>query len=398
MTGLWTIIKKEFARFFRDKKLIMTMVFPGILIFFIYTLMGTFMYDFIDDAIGGEVTDTYVIACTYHSEQLESIVSSNGAPMGVNITFVTEKNVETAKENVTEGKYTAFLVLPNNFDELVKKDRFPVPQVEIYYNSTNVMSGSAYNLLITSLKDYEENLVNRFDVNSGGGYDLGASDDFVSDMMGTILSMVVPFLIIVFVIAGATSVTPESIAGEKERGTIATILVTPVNRTYVALGKVLSLSAFTMLGALSSFIGTMFSLPTLMGGSMEGMEIKVDLFSIVSVGDLGLMLLAIVSFVPIVVGLLSILSALAKSVKEATGWTSGVMVVSMIISMTSMFGLSGLWLAFVPVLNVATCISTILAGTYELSFILISVGMNVVYVGLICFILAKLFDSEKIML
>ena len=38
------------------------------------------------------------------------------------------------------------------------------------------------------------------------------------------------------------SVAPESIAGEKDRGTIATLLVTPLKRTHLAIGKIISLA------------------------------------------------------------------------------------------------------------------------------------------------------------
>ncbi|MFQ7035420.1 MAG: ABC transporter permease subunit [Candidatus Borkfalkia sp.] len=53
-------------------------------------------------------------------------------------------------------------------------------------------------------------------------------------------------------------IAPESIAGEKERGTIATLLVTPIKRSELVVGKVLSLSALSSLSAISSFIGTFY--------------------------------------------------------------------------------------------------------------------------------------------
>ena len=86
-------------------------------------------------------------------------------------------------------------------------------------------------------------------------------------------------LLLIFVISGAMSITPESVAGEKERGTIATILVTPVRRSYVAIGKILALSAFSLIGATSSFLGTVLSLPKLMGLP------DVNLFDLYSFGD-----------------------------------------------------------------------------------------------------------------
>jgi sodium transport system permease protein len=71
-------------------------------------------------------------------------------------------------------------------------------------------------------------------------------------------------LIIMFLFSGAMSIGPDSIAGEKERGTIATLLVTPVKRSEIAIGKVMSLSIISLFSATSSFIGIMLSLPKLL--------------------------------------------------------------------------------------------------------------------------------------
>ena len=64
-----------------------------------------------------------------------------------------------------------------------------------------------------------------------------------------------PLLILVFLFSGCMAIAPESIAGEKERGTIATILVTPIRRSELALGKIFSLSIIALLSGLSSTVG-----------------------------------------------------------------------------------------------------------------------------------------------
>jgi ABC-type Na+ efflux pump permease subunit len=61
--------------------------------------------------------------------------------------------------------------------------------------------------------------------------------------------MILPFLILSFLFSGCLAVTPESIAGEKERGTIATLLVTPIKRRELAIGKIISLSILATLAA-----------------------------------------------------------------------------------------------------------------------------------------------------
>lgn len=90
-------------------------------------------------------------------------------------------------------------------------------------------------MLYALLDGYESSLSNKFDINSGSGsYDL-ATD---ADTAGTFLSSMMPMLLMIFLFSGCMSTAPESIAGEKERGTIATLLITPLRRRDLALGKI----------------------------------------------------------------------------------------------------------------------------------------------------------------
>ena len=69
------------------------------------------------------------------------------------------------------------------------------------------------------------------------------------------MAMIMPMLMVSFLFSGSMGVAPEAIAGEKERGTMATLLVTPINRAHIAIGKILSLSVIALLSGLSSFLG-----------------------------------------------------------------------------------------------------------------------------------------------
>ena len=92
------------------------------------------------------------------------------------------------------------------------------------------------------LDTYESALANKFDVNPGEEvYDMATEED----LSAQVFSMMVPMLLMIFLFSGCMAVAPESIAGEKERGTIATLLVTPVKRSHLAVGKIISLSVIT---------------------------------------------------------------------------------------------------------------------------------------------------------
>lgn len=101
---------------------------------------------------------------------------------------------------------------------------------------------------------------------------------------------------------------PESIAGEKERGTIATLLVTPMKRSSLALGKVFSLSIIALLAGCSSFIGTFAALPKMMGGELTGVD-----SSVYTPMDFAMLLLIILSTVMVLVSMIALVSAFAKA-------------------------------------------------------------------------------------
>ena len=199
-------------------------------------------------------------------------------------------------------------------------------------------------------------------------------------------------LLMIFLFSGCMAVAPESIAGEKERGTIATLLVTPIKRSHLAIGKIISLSVIAILSGLSSFLGTMLSLPKLMGGD-ESVNA-----SVYGIGDYILTLLIILSTVLVIITLVSIISAFAKNVKEATGWVTPVMIISMLLGVTSMVEslcmTEPVWF-LIPLYNSVQSMNGIFSMEPDLVNIGVTVVANVVFAGLGAFVLAKMFDNQS---
>ena len=111
------------------------------------------------------------------------------------------------------------------------------------------------------LDAYESSLSNRFDVNAGGaGYDVAEE----RDVAGMLVVSIVPLLLLILVFSSVMSIAAESVAGEKERGTMATLLATPIKRRDIALGKVLAITVIGLLIAASSAIGIFSGLPGIM--------------------------------------------------------------------------------------------------------------------------------------
>ena len=388
-SDLFTIIKKELTRFFGDKRMLMTAIMPGILIFAIYSVMGEGFSSM------NTVEDDY----NYKVQIVEMPQALAGLKdmEGLEIIEVSSADVDGVKDMVKEGEADLLVVFPSDFDEQlltydVTTATTPAPNVEIYYNSAETASGGAYNIITAVLEQLENSLANKFDICAGEKeYDMATAED-LSTMM---VSMLLPMLLMTFIFTGCMSASAESIAGEKERGTIATLLVTPMKRRDLAIGKLVSLSVIGLISGCSSFIGTMLSLPKLMGGSgLE--EVKFGY----QVTDYAILLVVILATTLVVVGLISIISAFAKSVKEASTYCTPLMMVTMMLSFSTALGVASAdqwYLYLIPLYNTVQCMGGIFAMDYEILPVILTIASNLVYAGGLVAVLTKMFDSERIM-
>lgn len=206
--------------------------------------------------------------------------------------------------------------------------------------------------------------------------------------------MMMPLLLMVFLYSGCAAVAPESIAGEKERGTIATMLITPIRRSDVALGKILALALISMISAASSTVGTVLALPKMMGGMTE--DVSADIYSI---QDYLLLAAVIFSTVLMLVTVISILSAFAKTIKEAQTYVMPVMLVVMGLGIVGMFGGGAsqeLTSYCIPLYNSVQCMMGVFSFTSLPLGVAATVGVNAAVTLLGVVVLAGMFNSEKI--
>ena len=396
MSNVLTIIKKELFRFFGDKRLVMTtVILPGAMIYVMYSLMGGFMqreFSLEEDYVASAYVKNF-------PEELDRLAKERGVP--IEWTKWDGGEPEEVFRKIEEGDLDLAVVFPEGFMKEVESyetGKGEAPGIEIYYNSAKTNSFSFYNLLTRLLDAYEKTLVNKFDVNrseetseegSLGKYDRAPKNGIA----GQLLSGMLPLLIMTFIFSGCQGVAPESIAGEKERGTMATLLVTPVKRSSIALGKVVALSVTALLSGISSFLGTILSIPQMMG---DRVDLTVTSYG---AGDYAVLFLVIVSTVFVLVSAISIISSLAGSVKEATTLMAPFMIIVMLISLLPMLGMDvgGKAAYFVPLLGSVKAMAGIFGFTPDIPMALLSIVVNVLVSGILVVVLTFLFSSEKVM-
>lgn len=388
MREIFVIVKKELKRFFTDKRMIMSLILPGVLIFVLYSLMGNFIGKAITPADDYE----YVICVENESVTLDGYLST----LGFKYKKVNAPR-EEAEKKLVDKEIDLYVSFSEDFDD-AGADKAG-KNVVIEYNSAKSESAKIYSALQTV---YMQNSVASVDynyaINAGvENPDMATEEDVVKMM----LTMFMPFILMVFLVTGSVSVASESIAGEKERGTIATLLVTPVKREYIALGKIIALTVTSLFSSLVSFVGIMASLPNLLQLERIGDVTSIDLSvygASTFVGILGIILITVIMFTMI----MSVLSTFAKSVKEATQFVTPAMIVVMLASVTSMIGggkaVTNPALYLIPIYNCAQCLTMLFSGEFYGLCYLFTILSDALFVVLGVVLLAKMFNNEKIML
>ncbi len=390
----WTIIRKEFARFFRDRQLVFTtVIMPGLLIYLIYSLMGVGIRNM--ESQGKQ--DLVTVRVENMPASMESVLT------------LPESNVLLVQQPINQGDIDALqdkdlndmlIRFPAGFDSLVAnyspQSGLPAPNIEIYYNSANNAVNGVYYALDATLTAYENSQANLFDVNRADGEEQSfdqASDD---QMIGDILSKLLPMLIIMMLFSGTMAIAPSAIAGEKERGTIATLLVTPLRRNELALGKIVSLSSIALLSGISSFIGIALSLPNMIAASDESIDIPFNY----TPNDYIALLLVILASVLVMASAVSLLSALAKDVKNAGTMITPFMLVVMLAGLLPMFQTGtadNLAIYLIPFYNAIEVMADIFAHSMRWTPVLITLVSDIAYTGIAVWGLTRMFNSEKVM-
>lgn len=379
MKNVLTIIKKEFARFFKDKRMVITVLLPGILIYVLYSVMGTVFTDM------NAVDPDYKYSAVVY-QMPDTLAEGLSELLDIR---EEEPSLDEAKKQVAEGTLDLVIDFPENFDDILRGNGIEetAPNVAVYYNSSGDHSGTGY-LLVKNILDQLNS--SKFTVNAQAESDL-ATD---RDTAGKLLSTLIPLLMFALLASSCVAVAPESIAGEKERGTMATMLITPVKRWQIALGKIISLTFFAMLSGISSFLGVILSLPKLMGGF-----IGAETVGFYSAGDYLLILALIISIVVVIISAFSVLSALAKSVKEAGTLITPVMMIIILLGVCAMFisGTPALWLFVIPLMGSGLALSSIMSFTASGLAVGMAILSNVILAALFIVLLAFLFKSERVM-
>ena len=397
MNGIKTIFGKEVFRIFKDKKMIFSVfLLPVVAMVGIMILVSSL-------AEGMMANIESHIPIVYIENEPESFKDfAINDKFEYNLVTNETERIQT-KEKIFNGEVDVLIEFPENFDESIVNfaDGDELPQIKTYYNPSEDYSAEAHwSISEQMLEQYRQQLlierfgdldkITLFTVNSDN-QEMIIQDE--AKASGKELGMMLPYFITILLFAGAMGIGTDMVAGEKERGTMASLLMTPIKRSSIALGKVFALMSLAGLSAVISVVAMVVFAPMMMGGSAATSGVSLSLQQMVM---LGLLLIAISFLYSTIIALLSVF---AKTTKEATAYVMPVYMLILVLGMMTMFnmGETSAKLFFVPIYNTALVLQGILTQEVTTFQYGITLGVTVVISTLLIGVIVKAFNSEKVM-
>jgi sodium transport system permease protein len=215
---------------------------------------------------------------------------------------------------------------------------------------------------------------------------------------GNLIGMILPYLVIVMCMTGAIYPSIDLTAGEKERGTMETLLCSPVARTHLVLGKglvVLTVSLATACLSLVSNGAALVLLKKVIGDAAKGnaLPLTIDPSALLAVMVMMLPLAIFFSGAMLAIGLYS------RSAKEANSYLQPLLIVTIIpAAVAALPGVElNYRLALVPVLNVSLAGREIMSGLFHWNFMAVVFLSMCLYAAVAVAVAVALFKREDVL-
>lgn len=378
---LFVILKKELKELFRDKKsLSMMLVIPILIPILIIGLSALFNMQ-----INKDVSEYNKIGFNYELSEVEKNIAES-------LEFeIVVKSDEELKKEYENGNINLYVLKDNNNYTLNANEddanlSFALNLVNTYFGMYKEYLQREY---LSDKKINPDEVINLINVNEN--VISKENENYFSSYITTY-----GFLFIIMAITvSATYPATDTTAGEKERGTLETLLTFPIKARDIILGKFLSVTVSSIITGLLSLILFMISLNV--AGSMfeiyDGVNLMLSLPSIIY------SLVVIIAYSFLISGLCIAIASKSSSFKEAQSALTPVTFISFFPGMIAfMVDISSSHLlSLVPFLNFTLLFEDITAKNVDILNIILMLASTITIISLVLFIIIKQYKSEKVL-
>lgn len=403
---MWLIFKKEILELLRDRKTLFFMIALPLLIFPLLIGGVTYLTAEVQSEAQSRVLKYAVSGKQYAPafiSELQKIETLELVDIDSDVA-----DTDTAKALIKNETLDFILQIPENYSNRVLDSGQIV--INIVLNDAKVNDARGR---VAQVSDVIEEANQRAAFES-----LGINEEFQKALInpivvekvnvadrretaGSAIGGMIPYLMFILCLQGAMIPAADIGAGEKERGTLETLLLSPINRKNIVLAKFLTISTAgvttALITVLSIAIWTVVALQFVPEG--KGLTILTEFMSSIDWLDFVLVFLMLVPVVAIFAALLLSLSIYARSFKEAQSYMSSLMIfafVPVLVALIPGIELKGVW-AWIPMTNVALAIKELVKGTMDYLQLVAIFGSTAVMAGALLAFSVYWFNQEKVL-
>jgi sodium transport system permease protein len=301
-----------------------------------------------------------------------------------------------AQAAVSGGKVDAVLVLWPGFDKALETGA--VGAVSIFFDSVREQSQMAADELDDQLRDLRRHIVaerertQRLPSGFSRALDIISSDVASSvRRTGHLLGLSIPLLLIALSVVGALYVAIDITAGEKDRGTMETLLCAPVRPLEIVCGKLLTVWAMSLASSLANTAS--------MAASFSRVTASIHLIEI----PFFAYVLTFALMLPVgltVSALLLAVAVMARDAKDAGNFVSAALmfVFMPLVTVLAFNPQLNKWTACLPLANIMLLIKSAFLAEVQIETAFLTMVSSAVYVALAITFAARVFGREQILL
>lgn len=386
---IFVILKKELKDMFRDRKtLVVGLLIPLLIMPIISFFLGNIMKD-----SSKAVEENCRIA----------IVDNNNSSFSKFIE--SDKTIIIEKPNdpdvaVKEGSIYLVVKVPDDFDSSISKDG--TVNLKISYDNTSQKSGQAFSKINLMVEAFSKEIVaqrlkaKNIDVSILTPINVVKESFEKEDKAAGIalLNILLPMFVLLYSAQGVLAAATDLGAGEKERGTLEPLLTTKAGREQILAGKLMAITCMGFAVCACSIIGMVAAMKVPNGIFGQGSStVSLSYGSIIIIGIINLLTTMFFGALELAI------SIYARSFKEAQTYLIPFTIIPMFAAYgTMMMDAKNIPLLYfnIPMLNVASVVKELIAGTYNYAHIGITICWSVVYVILALLLARLMFSKEQV--
>ena len=378
MNNLWNIFKKELRELFRDKKsLAMMLVIP---IFIPLLVIG--MSALFESQVNKDVSEYNKIGFAYEMSEAEKSIAEE-----MNIEIINGTN-EELKQKYDNGEINLYIT---------KQDNKYIINTDGSDNST--FASSLMDTYFNTYKQYlQQSYLQENNINPNEVLNIITVEENVIEQDNYFANYIknYAFLFIMMAITvSATYPATDTTAGERERGTLETLLTFPIKSKDIIVGKFLGVTVSSIITGIISLVLAILSLIITknMFSIYEGVDVMFSPLTILFA------VIVIIAYSFFISGLCIAIASTSKSFKEAQSALTPLTFISFFPGMIAfMMGITTTpILSIVPFLNFTLIFTDINNGTIDLLNIGLMAVSTIVYISLVFAHIIKQYKSEKVL-